>query len=165
MTKQLGFAALLALAACGGGAGASGPVKPAASAQGAVEGFMQAVADSNLARMAELWGTPSGPAARTRQPSDYERRVAIMQAYLRNESHRILPLTPSGSDSNQDVQVELRRELCTWVVPFTVIKTGDGSWLVNQVDLTRAGNPARPCNPNATGDSAGTSAGDSTTQQ
>jgi hypothetical protein len=32
-------------------------------------------------------------------------------------------------------------------VPFTVIKIPDGSWLVNQVDLTAAGNPARPCLP------------------
>ena len=168
MTKQLGFAALLALGACGGGAGAgaSGPVKPANSAQAAVEGFMQAVADSNLARMAELWGTAGGPAARTRQPNDYERRITIMQAYLRNESHRVLPITPSGSDSRQDVQVELRRELCTWVVPFTVIKTGEGSWLVNQVDVAQAGNPARPCNPSAGDSAAGAgSAGDSTTQQ
>jgi hypothetical protein len=152
VTKQPWFAALLALVACGGGAGSSAPVKPATSPQGAVEGFMQAVADSNLPRMAELWGSASGPAARTRQPSDYERRVAIMQAYLRNESHRVLPVGPSGSDTSQDVQVELRRELCTWVVPFTVIKTGQGSWLVNQVDLTQAGNPARPCNPGRAGD-------------
>ncbi|MBA3257956.1 MAG: hypothetical protein H0T68_00645 [Gemmatimonadales bacterium] len=152
MIQQRWCAALLTLVACGGG-GSSAPVAPANSAVGVVEGFMQAVADSNLTRMAQLWGASGGPAARTRQPADYERRIAIMQAYLRNESHRLLPSTSPGSDARQDVQVEIRRELCTWVVPFTAIKTGDG-WLVNQVDLAQAGNPARPCAPRGAGDSA-----------
>jgi hypothetical protein len=30
-------------------------------------------------------------------------------------------------------------------VPFTVIRTSDGSWLVNQVDLASAGSPIKPC--------------------
>ena len=51
---------------------------------------MQAVADSNLDKMATLWGTANGPASRTRQPSDYQRRIAIMQAYLRNDSFRVI---------------------------------------------------------------------------
>ncbi len=154
MTQQRWCAALpalLALAACGGGP--SAPVTPANSPAGVVESFMQAVADSNLTRMAQLWGSSGGPSATTRQPADYERRIAIMQAYLRNESHRVLPSTPSGSEARQDLQVEIRRELCTWVVPFTAIKTGNG-WLVNQVDLTQAGNPARPCAPGGPRDSA-----------
>ena len=105
---------------------------------------MQAVSDSNLSRMAELWGSTGGSAAQTKQPSDYERRIAVMQAYLRNESHKVLPSSTPESATRQDFQVEIRRELCTWTVPFTVVKAGDG-WLVNQIDLTKAGNPARPC--------------------
>lgn len=150
MTQQRWYAALLALMACGGGS--SSTVEPAGSATDAVDRFMQAVADSNLARMAELWGTASGPAARTRTPSDYERRVAVMQAYLRSESHRVLPPRPSPVEGRQDVQVELRRELCTWVVPFTAIRTTSSGWIVNQVDLTQAGNPSRPCAPGAAQD-------------
>jgi hypothetical protein len=143
--QQRWFIALLALTACGGG-GSSGTVAPAKTPAGVVESFMQAVADSNLSRMAELWGGSGGPAAKTRQPPDYEKRIAVMQAYLRNESHTVLPAPAPASGDRQDFQVELRRELCTWVVPFTVIKVGE-SWLVNQVDLTKAGNPARPCVP------------------
>jgi hypothetical protein len=33
------------------------------------------------------------------------------------------------------------------VVPFTAIRLADGTWIVNQVDVTAAGNPARPCVP------------------
>jgi hypothetical protein len=105
---------------------------------------MRAVADSNLTKMAGLWGTVSGPALKTRQPRDYERRVAIMQVYLRNESFRVTADVPETGD-RRALQVEIRRKTCTWNVPFVAIKTNEGAWLVNQVDLTAAGNPARPC--------------------
>jgi hypothetical protein len=135
------------LAACGGGSAPS-TVAPTTSARAAVDAFMQAVADSNLTRMANLWGTAAGPAAKTNQPSDWQKRITVMQAYLQNESHRIVGDTPEGVSGNRHaVQVEIRRELCTWVVPFAAIKLGDGTWIVNQVDLTAAGNPGRPCVP------------------
>jgi hypothetical protein len=105
---------------------------------------MQAVADSNLAKMASLWGTASGPASKTRQPLDYQRRIAIMQAYLRSDSFRLTSDVPE-TENRRALSVEIKRQTCTWTVPFVAIKTGDGSWLVNQVDLTAAGNPARPC--------------------
>jgi hypothetical protein len=151
------FAAGLVLAACGGGGGAgSAPVRPEASAAAAVQSFMQAVADSNLAKMASLWGSASGPAYKTHQPSDYERRIIIMQSYLRNDDSRIVSDTPEDNPTKHSVQVEIRRSACTWTVPFIAIHLADGSWLVNQVDLVAAGNPARPCAP---------SAGDSTAQR
>jgi hypothetical protein len=107
---------------------------------------MQAVADSNLDKMASLWGTASGPAAKTKQPRDYQRRIAVMRAYLRNDSFRVTSDVPQAAD-RRALQVQIRRQVCTWNVPFVAIKTADGSWVVNQVDLTAAGNPARPCEP------------------
>jgi hypothetical protein len=140
--KERWFGMAVLLAACGG---ASPPaVAPSKSASGAVQAFMQAVADSNVMKMAALWGTSRGPASQTRQPSDYERRLAIMRAYLRNDSYRLTSDLPETA-TRRAVQVEIKRHTCTWNVPFIAIKTGDGSWLVNQVDLTAAGNPARPC--------------------
>jgi hypothetical protein len=138
------FAAVLA--GCGGGS-TPATVAPSNSAKGAVESFMQAVADSNLTQMANFWGSTGGPSARTRQPPDYERRIAIMHAYLRNESHRIVSDTPEAGGTRHALQVEIRRQLCSWLVPFTAIKLGDGTWIVSQVDVTAAGNPARPCDP------------------
>ena len=101
------------VAACGGGSTPS-TVAPKTSARGAVDAFMQAVADSNLAQMASLWGSSAGPAAKTRQPADWERRIEIMQAYLQNETHRVVSDAPAGSDARHAVQVEIRRGLCTW---------------------------------------------------
>ena len=154
MIKPRRFLFAAVLAGCGGGS-APATVAPTTSAKGAVEGFMQAVADSNLAQMANLWGSTAGPAARTRQPPDYERRIAIMHAYLRNESHRVVSDTPDAVGTRHALQVEIRRQLCSWVVPFTAIKLGDGTWIVSQVDVTAAGNPAQPCVPGGRKDTTG----------
>ena len=78
-----------------------------------------------------------------------------MHAYLRNESHRIMTDTPEAGDTRHVLQVEIRRQLCSWVIPFTAVKLGDGTWIVSQVDLTAAGNPAKPCNPGAQTDTTG----------
>jgi hypothetical protein len=136
------FAAALLLVSCSG----SGPqpAEPAASAAGAVQGFMKAVADSNLAKMGSLWGTARGPASRTNQPPDWQRRIAIMQAYLRNDSFRLTADVPTSDPTRRDLLVEIKRQTCTWSVPFVAVKSGQG-WLVTQIDLTTAGNPARPC--------------------
>lgn len=144
MTKQRWLGTVFVLTACGGGAGAPA-AQPASSAADAVRSFMQAVADSNIDRMASLWGTANGPASKTKQPPDYQRRVAIMQAYLRNQSFRITSDVPQPDESRRALQVEIKRDTCTWSVPFVAIKSANGAWLVTQVDLAAAGNPARPC--------------------
>jgi hypothetical protein len=140
-------AAALFLAACGGGSAAE--VHPANTAPAAVESFMKAVADSNLTAMASLWGTAAGPAGRTRQPPDYERRITVMQAYLSHDDYRILSDLPDGSEARRAMQVQIRRQACTWDVPFKVIQMADKNWIINQVDLGAAGNPARPCDSSA----------------
>ncbi|MGN6391055.1 MAG: hypothetical protein ACTHM9_02250 [Gemmatimonadales bacterium] len=147
MTTRRWYAAAVVLAACGGGSGSAAKVHPANTAPVAVQNFMKAVADSNLPAMASLWGTGKGPAGQTKQPPDYERRVAVMQAYLTSDDYRIVSDHQDGLPSRHAVQVQIRRQACTWDVPFTVIQLADGSWIVNQVDLTAAGNPAKPCNP------------------
>jgi hypothetical protein len=150
--------AALVLTACSGGgpAGAgAGQVHPATSASSAVTSFLQAVSDSNLEQMARLWGTVAGPSARTKQPPDYERRVAVMQSYLRHDDSRIVTDAPDAGPTKHLVQAQLRRAACTWTVPFVVIQLADSSWIVNSVDLATAGNPARGCQPEAVDTAAG----------
>ena len=71
LTQRWLLAAALTLAACGGQASTSvaqnRQPEPAGDAEAVVQQFMEAVADSNLAKMAELWGTAKGSAARTRR--------------------------------------------------------------------------------------------------
>jgi len=129
---------------------------------------MQAAADSNLARMAELWGTRAGPASKTKDPPDYERRLVIMQAYLSGAPYRLVPgaaaqvepaggggasdklPTPADDATARQVVVQLERPGCLKFVPFTVVKSADNAWVVNQVDLAAAGHPKRPCVPEKT---------------
>jgi len=158
------FAAPLVLAACGGGPAASGSAGPAPSAEQAVRSFMQAAADSNLKRMAQLWGTRAGPASKTGQPPDYERRLSIMQIYLSGAPYRLVPASAAqveqaGSTAGdtlrpgdeagitRQVVVQLERPGCIKFVPFAVVKAPDNAWVVNQVDLAAAGHPKRPCMP------------------
>ncbi len=146
MIQRQWFAAALLVTACGGAGGAAG-VHPANSASSAVQNFMKAVADSNLTAMAGLWGTAKGPAGRTHQPADYERRIVVMRSFLANDDFRIQSDAEDNSPARHAVQVQIRRGACTWSVPFGVIQLVDGNWIVNQIDLTAAGNPARGCDP------------------
>ena len=108
---------------------------------------MQAVADSNLSRMAELWGTAGRPRRQDQTAADYERRIVVMQAYLRNDDFtRSFRPRHRRSEGRQDRAGRDSAAACTWSCrsPSSSPVT---SWLVNQVDLTAAGNPARPCVP------------------
>ncbi|HEX6644915.1 MAG TPA: hypothetical protein VF037_09555 [Gemmatimonadales bacterium] len=152
MTQRWLLAATLALAACGGAAGSTTtPARaaqptPAADAETAVQQFLEAVGDSNLTRMAELWGTARGSAARTGQPQDFERRIVIMQAYLRDRRHRLLSNTQDGADPGRRIiQVEFQRGDCTRLVPFTVIRSQASDWIINAIDLALLGSPGAGC--------------------
>ena len=141
----LPIVAVLVLAACAGGGSAAPGAAPAASAERVVQDFMRAVADSNLTKMAQLWGSAKGAAGTTHEPPDYERRIAIMQAYLHGAQYRILSNDADPASSGQRLlQIELKREHCDKTVPFALIRTGD-SWLINRVDLGAVGSPGRPC--------------------
>ena len=170
MIPRTTFVLLLALAACGGGPGPTASAGPAPTPEQAVRSFMQAAADSNLTRMAQLWGTRAGSAAKTGQPPDYQRRIAIMRFYLSGSPYRLVPgaaaeiepaagagsggktATPDklpgpGDEAatTRQVVVQLDRQGCAKYVPFVVIKAADNAWLVNQVDIAAAGHPKRPC--------------------
>jgi hypothetical protein len=131
----------IAVLACGGKAV---PVGMETGPEAALSAFMQAVADSNLNRMAELWGTENGSAAQTRQPQDYQRRVAVMYAYLRGATVRVMgEVERRGSTSV--LATEVSRADCVKRVPFTMVQTGRGAWLLTAVDISLIGVPGTPC--------------------
>jgi hypothetical protein len=129
-----------------GGRGVA-PVTPVGGPSAVAAAFMQAVADSNLTQMGSLWGTNRGPAASTNVPSNWAQRVVVMHAYLKGGTARVLgEADPSLSrEDRRQVLVELTRRGCVKRVPFTMVRTRDGGWLVNEVDLNAAGVPGRPC--------------------
>jgi hypothetical protein len=115
------------------------PKSPAA----AVQEFMRAVADSNLTRMAELWGTDRGPASKI-HPKDYEKRIMIMQLFLHGVQARTLGDVPSGKSGVRSVTTELEHNGCKVTISIEVVKTGAG-WLVQNFDLAEAGRVNQPC--------------------
>lgn len=144
-------AAILAavLAACSSGGSVSAPpAAPVTSSAQAMRDFMQAVADSNLVRMGQLWGTSKGPAAETRIPENYEKRLVLFQLYLRADSSKIVSdVAISGKNDQREVKVDIYRRGCRKQVPAVMIRLGNKGWIVNNVDLAPAGNPTRPCEP------------------
>jgi hypothetical protein len=140
------------LAACGGSGAPAARSTPVASSSEALRAFMQAAADSNLTRMAQLWGTSRGSAIETGSPSDYEKRLIVMQSYLRGDSAHVVSDTPVTGDANRrHLAIALYRQGCAKQIPATMVRTKAGGWVVNSVDLTSAGNPARPCEPGGGG--------------
>jgi hypothetical protein len=144
--RLLSLAIAVFVVACGGATTSTAQsAAPQAGAEAAVQNFLRAVADSNLDKMAQLWGSSKGPAAKTHQPSDYERRLIVVQAYLRGADFRII--SNSDDDSSKDrrvLQVEMTRAGCDEVVPFTTTRAGK-SWLVTAIDLDALGSPGRRC--------------------
>ena len=141
------IAGALAFAACRSSSGPA-PVTAVSSAQEAVQAFMKAAADSNLTRMGELWGTARGLAANQMAAADHHKRLVVMQAYLKGDSVRVVSETPvRGRDNERDLVVQLYRlrGTCIKPIPFSTVRTGSGAWLVHSVNISAAGNPARPC--------------------
>jgi hypothetical protein len=145
--RTIGLTAIVLLAGCGGSGSSGGAsIDPMGTSSAAMQSFMRAAADSNLARMGQLWGTVDGAAAATGKPEGWEKRLVVMQAYLRGDSTRVVSDVPvTGSDNQRRVIVALYRSGCTKQIPATVTRARNGGWLVEIVDITAAGNPARPC--------------------
>lgn len=148
MTRAALLVPALLLAACGGSRGpATVSTAPAyESGQAVVEQFMGAVADSNLTRMGQLWGTSRGPAAVTGEPSDWQRRIVVFQAWLKGGTSRVLGEDRTADANRRTVTLEINRSGCARQVPIAVLRLGNGSWIITNIDLEAAGNPARPCN-------------------
>ena len=137
---------LMVLAGCGGRAQVAGtaPVSPEA----AVRAFMNAVDANSIVALRDLWGTERGPAASTMDLKEADQRLTVMRSFLEHESFEFEPgnaVDPANS-MQRIVRVRLTRKGCRPVVPFTAVPWKDG-WLVKNVDLSAAGNPARRCGP------------------
>jgi hypothetical protein len=115
----------------------------AATPSGAVEEFMRAVADSNLGRVAQLWGNAKGPASRTHMPKSYEKQIVIIQAMIRGVQVQTLGDVP-GSNGMRTVTTQLTNHGCKVTIPVNVVKAREG-WLVHDFKLDDAAEVNKPC--------------------
>ena len=109
---------------------------------------MSAVRAGDLDAMGRLWGTADGPAAHRMDGGELERRLTVMRIYLQHEEYSIVTGARDPTirlrRGERVVSVRITRKGCTPVVPFTVTPYR-GGWLVRDVKLEAAGNPARSC--------------------
>jgi len=115
--------------------------------------FMAAVRSGDVGRMGTLWGTERGPASEWMKTDELKKRVTIIQRYLSNEGYRVLegPQPVVGHDNQRTFRLELERSGCTLVQPIDLIQTKSGGWLVYDVHLENASNPAAGCRPAPSG--------------
>jgi hypothetical protein len=140
--RSLAFALLAATAtaACGGTAATTPPpqgVAPAAAPAQVVEQFMRLVASNDYTRMGSLFGTREGPITSRDPEPQVERRMYAIANILKNERFVIRaqePIPGRGPDAEQLV-VQLTQNGRNVDVPFVVVRTAAGGWLVEQVDL------------------------------
>jgi len=144
--RQLKLAALvtlLSLPACHSGASYVAPASPEA----AVRGFLNAVKANSIAAMGELWGSKDGPASHWMERTKLEQSLTVIRIYLDHDKYEIMPPNGAVVDLPDHHRVDVRiyrHNGCTPVVPMTVIRAGSG-WLVWDIDLVAAGNPAIGC--------------------
>lgn len=135
--RHLLIAGLATALACGG---RRLPVTPLpASAEATVEGFLAAVNDADLQRMAGLWGDERGPSNVTNRIPRTQRlqRLTIMQRLLRHDNRHLV-----GSDASNPreavLQVELTQGTRRFTVPFTCVPSRTGGWVVRDIGLEAA---------------------------
>lgn len=133
----------LLAAACGGR-----PVPTDAlpsSPVAAVEQFLAAANANDLATMGEVYGSKRGPVNYWMDATEREKRLTVIRSYLVHERYQVEPGTLPGNDQGQRiVRIQLVRNNCRPIVPFTVQQFRTG-WLVLSFDIEAAGNPMRPC--------------------
>ena len=151
MRRFIGFALLLAGAACGGRAKSSLPVPQ--SMNESVSQFLAAVKANDQRRMGDLWGTERGPASQSMNADVLRQRLTVIQKYLDHTGYRIIegPLLVPGHDDLRTFRIELQRSNCNQVLPIDVVRTRSGGWLVYDVHLESAGSPAGRCQAAGTG--------------
>ncbi|MHB1329639.1 MAG: hypothetical protein ACYC2K_15685 [Gemmatimonadales bacterium] len=121
-------------------------VSPSAAPAVVAGAFMRAVTDSNLTQMGSLWGTDRGPAATTNRPADWLQRLAVVHAYLKGGTSKVVGENPgAGGVGRRQLVIELTRGGCVKNIPFTMVQARDGAWIISAIDLAAAGVPGRPC--------------------
>lgn len=103
-----------------------------------VERFLQAANTGDLETMAALFGTHEGPIDGRRE--DIELRMSAIASILEHDDYEI------GAETREPGRTHATRRINVTVVqgarrhedvPFLVVETGDGAWLIEEIALDR----------------------------
>ena len=131
--------AAVLLAGCGSG-GAQAP--PAAASPGpvlVVERFLQAANANDLETMAELFGTRERTIVELEGRSMAEQRMHVLASLLRHDDFvvRGQENVPGRIQDATRLMVELEQDGGRVVVPHLVVRTTDGGWIIEKIDVER----------------------------
>ena len=140
---QLHSARLLVLCAVVISAACSGRVQPPAGGVGAaapelaVERFLQLALDREYLQMGWFFGTTEGSVLQRDSPEDVERRMYALATVLQNQGFIVGPgaPVPGRVGAAQVFNVQLTRSGEQVRVPITVVRAGEGRWLVEDVPV------------------------------
>lgn len=104
-----------------------------------LERFLRAANSNDLKVMASLFGTDKGPITETEDASIVERRMFALASMLRHKDYSLSgqQIVPGqlGKAIALQVSVTLPDDRKV-VVPFTMVRTDHGGWLVEKFDPT-----------------------------
>ncbi|MHB8840051.1 MAG: hypothetical protein ACYC7F_14000 [Gemmatimonadaceae bacterium] len=133
MNRAVLLLLLPVLAAChtlpGGGAGTG-----AASPNAAIQQFLAAARSKDLKAMASVWGTEKGPASRTMDQRELERRELIMIQCLSHEQATLGAPTP-GEAGRLRIPVTLTLLTLKATPAFTVVRGPADRWYVWDLEI------------------------------
>lgn len=127
--------------ACGGGqaeqAPASAPGSPGPALT--VERFLQAVNANDLDTMMQLFGTADRSILQRDGQSRAERHMHVLATLLHHDDYAIVSQqgAPGRMRDAAELQVELRREGRTVVVPHLVVRKKSGGWIIEKIDIEK----------------------------
>lgn len=106
----------------------------ASSSRAAVEGFLAAVKDADLQRMATLWGNDKGPARDRIARDEFEKRLVIMQCSLQHDRSAFTQDGPQlRAQGRQAWGVTLTRKRVSKKATMVTVQGPAGRWFVEDV--------------------------------
>jgi hypothetical protein len=131
------------LAACGassGYQGPQGPRTPAAESPGpalAVERFLRAANANDLETMVQLFGTHDRNVEEMYGKTRAEQRMYVLASLVRHDDWSIVgqQTVPGRMMDATDLLVQLTRNEESVTVPFLVVRTNEGGWIIERIDV------------------------------
>ncbi|HEX7118941.1 MAG TPA: hypothetical protein VF212_09145 [Longimicrobiales bacterium] len=119
-------------------------VAPPAAAPGVapalvVERFLHAANAKDFRTMGRLFGTREGPVLELYPAAEVEKRMFALASVLRHDDYAIEGemVAPGRTGEALRILVRLQVGARSIPVPFTVVRTEDAGWLIEQFDIER----------------------------
>jgi hypothetical protein len=138
------LAALVATSGC-----ASRPAPPAMAPSLAptmtIERFLQAANQNDLDTMAALFGTSAGSINRSWSRKEADDRMFLLASLLRHTDYRIEgeQIVPGRREDATRYSVHMQVAQGPVSVPFTLVRTRNQHWLIEDIGIERITHPGR----------------------